>query len=199
MTVAGEHQPHDPKSEVEEWKAQGACAEHDPEVFFPERGADVDAAKRICAGCTVRRDCLVYALTPPVERFGIWGGMSNRERRKLTVAMIEGRSLPPIAYTAEARAAAAARRAPAAPKPEPRPRGRQPQEINHGTPAGYRQHLRRYEIACDECREAHRAKTHDEYLRSKERRAAARQAIDATVVEIGPRRETGRILEGAGR
>lgn len=179
MTSAGEHQPHDPKSEVEEWKAQGACAEHDPEVFFPERGADVDTAKRICAGCTVRRDCLTYALTPPVERFGIWGGMSNRERRKLTVAMIEGRSLPPIAYTAEARTAALVKaneirnggrfvaRAEAAP---PAPKAakvitRNPRPINHGTDGGYRAHLRRGDKACESCLEAHRIQVNDSAAR----------------------------------
>lgn len=193
-----------PKSETEEWKAEGACRDHDPDVFFPDRGEDTDTAKRICAGCTVRRECLTYAITAPRERNGIWGGTSGRERRKLTLASIEGRPLPPIVYTAEAIAATRARQSAAAkarrPAPTPpAPRGRKPQEINHGTAAGYRAHLRRCELACDECREAHRAETRAAYLRSKARRQAEREAIAATVVEIGPRRATGRILEGASR
>lgn len=179
-----------PKSETEEWKAEGACRDHDPDLFFPDRGEDTDTAKRICAACTVRRECLTYALTAPRERNGIWGGTSGRERRKLTLASIEGRPLPPIVYTAEAIAATRARQS-AAP--------RQPKPITHGTNAGYRAHLRRCELACDECREAHRAETRAAYLRSKARRQAEREAIAATVVEIGPRRATGRILEGASR
>lgn len=165
-----------PKSETEEWKAEGACHDHDPDVFFPERGEDVDAAKRICAGCTVRRECLTYALTTPREKFGIWGGLSGRERRTLTLAGLEGRALPPIVYTADATAATRARqseaarnRKAAAPKPAPKVRVLKP--ITHGTPAGYRAHLRRYEIACDPCREAHKAETHAAYLRAKDRRA----------------------------
>lgn len=193
-----------PKSETEEWKTESACRSH-PEVdFFPDRGEDTDAAKRICAGCTVRRECLTYALTTPRERNGIWGGTSGRERRKLTLASIEGCPLPPIVYTAEAIAATRAKQSAAAkargsstPK-APRTVAKRG-EINHGTVAGYRAHLRRYELACDECREAHRAKRHAAYLRSKARRQAEAEAIAATVVEIGPRRATGRILEGASR
>lgn len=197
-----------PKSETEEWKAESACQDHDPDLFFPDRGEDTDTAKRVCAGCTVRRECLTYALTTPRERYGIWGGTSGRERRNLTLASIEGRPLPPIVYAHEALVAARAKQSAAAkarkaPKPmptAPAPRGRKPQEITHGTAAGYRAHLRRYEIACDECREAHRAAMHDYYVRTtKVRRQAEREAIAATVVEIGPRRQTGRILEGATR
>lgn len=204
MTRSGEHQTHKPKSETEEWKLAKACTPEQADVFFPERGADADTAKRICAGCTVRRECLTYALTPPVERYGIWGGTSGNERRRLTVAGITNRPLPPIRYAADAIASMVANRGRnagrftrTAPKPatrKPRPKAEQ---ITHGTNAGYQAHLRRLEIACDECREAHRAKARDEYLRSKARRAADREAIAATVVEIGPRRTTGRILEGA--
>lgn len=194
------YQSFAPKSETEEWKLAKACTPDQGDLFFPERGEDADAAKRICSGCTVRRECLTYALTPPVERLGIWGGTSGRERRRITLASIEGRSLPPIVYGAEARAQARSRAAerrkasrPVAAPPAPR----QPKPIVHGTNAGYRTHLRRYEIACDECREAHRAETAAAYQRRK--RQAEREAIAATVVEIGPRRATGRILEGASR
>ena len=58
------------------------CAQTDPEAFFPEKGGSTRDAKRICDSCEVRSDCLEYALSND-ERFGIWGGLSERERRKL--------------------------------------------------------------------------------------------------------------------
>jgi len=58
------------------------CAETDPEAFFPEKGGSTREAKRICSGCEVRAQCLEYALAHD-ERFGIWGGLSERERRRL--------------------------------------------------------------------------------------------------------------------
>ena len=53
-----------------------------PEAFFPEKGGSTREAKRVCLSCDVRGDCLEYALMND-ERFGIWGGLSERERRKL--------------------------------------------------------------------------------------------------------------------
>lgn len=64
------------------WATEAKCLNADPDVFFPEKGGSTREAKRICAECTVRVDCLEYALEHD-ERFGIWGGMSERERRKL--------------------------------------------------------------------------------------------------------------------
>lgn len=64
------------------WQADGLCAETDPEAFFPERGGSSLEAKRICGECTVRATCLQYALDHD-EQYGIWGGLSQRERRKL--------------------------------------------------------------------------------------------------------------------
>ena len=64
------------------WQAEAVCAETDPELFFPEKGGSTREAKRICAGCDVKTQCLEYALSND-ERFGIWGGLSERERRKL--------------------------------------------------------------------------------------------------------------------
>ena len=58
------------------------CAQTDPEAFFPEKGGSTRDAKRICSSCDVRGECLEYALNND-ERFGIWGGLSERERRKL--------------------------------------------------------------------------------------------------------------------
>jgi WhiB family redox-sensing transcriptional regulator len=68
--------------ETEEWQQRAPCAQTDPESFFPEKGGSVREAKRICAGCEVRAECLEYALAQD-ERFGIWGGLSERERRPL--------------------------------------------------------------------------------------------------------------------
>jgi WhiB family transcriptional regulator, redox-sensing transcriptional regulator len=62
------------------WQDLALCAEVDPEIFFPEKGGDVSAAKRVCFACEVRRDCLQYALDH-AERWGIWGGVSERRRR----------------------------------------------------------------------------------------------------------------------
>ncbi|QEO08609.1 WhiB family transcriptional regulator [Protaetiibacter larvae] len=64
------------------WQTDSLCAQTDPEAFFPEKGGSTRDAKRICSGCSVRAQCLQYALEND-ERFGIWGGLSERERRKL--------------------------------------------------------------------------------------------------------------------
>jgi WhiB family redox-sensing transcriptional regulator len=64
------------------WQERSLCAQTDPEAFFPEKGGSTREAKRICTGCEVRSECLEYALEHD-ERFGIWGGLSERERRKL--------------------------------------------------------------------------------------------------------------------
>ena len=69
-------------TEEQEWQERALCAQTDPEAFFPEKGGSTREAKRICQGCEVRAECLEYALAHD-ERFGIWGGMSERERRKL--------------------------------------------------------------------------------------------------------------------
>lgn len=64
-----------------EWQEQALCAQTDPEAFFPEKGGSTKDAKRICKACAVRDECLEYALEHD-ERFGIWGGLSERERRR---------------------------------------------------------------------------------------------------------------------
>ncbi|HEX2701037.1 MAG TPA: WhiB family transcriptional regulator [Acidimicrobiales bacterium] len=64
------------------WQDQANCMGVDPDLFFPERGASTREAKEVCRGCVVRIDCLEYALDN-AEKFGIWGGMSERERRRL--------------------------------------------------------------------------------------------------------------------
>jgi WhiB family transcriptional regulator, redox-sensing transcriptional regulator len=64
------------------WQERALCAQTDPEAFFPEKGGSTREAKKVCIGCDVRGECLEYALAND-ERFGIWGGLSERERRKL--------------------------------------------------------------------------------------------------------------------
>lgn len=64
------------------WMSQGLCAQTDPEAFYPEKGGSTKEAKAVCRRCPVTTECLEYALNT-VDRFGIWGGLSERERRKL--------------------------------------------------------------------------------------------------------------------
>lgn len=64
------------------WQDLARCAEVDPEIFFPEKGGSVRAAKRVCRSCEVRDACLGFALEND-EKFGIWGGLSERERRRI--------------------------------------------------------------------------------------------------------------------
>jgi WhiB family transcriptional regulator, redox-sensing transcriptional regulator len=64
------------------WQERALCAQTDPESFFPEKGGSTREAKKVCTGCDVKGDCLEYALAHD-ERFGIWGGLSERERRRL--------------------------------------------------------------------------------------------------------------------
>lgn len=72
------------------WQAAALCAQTDPEAHFPEKGGSTRDAKKICNSCDVKDECLEYALDND-ERFGIWGGMSERERRKLKAARNGGR------------------------------------------------------------------------------------------------------------
>jgi len=74
------------------WQRQANCMGVDPDLFFPERGASTREAKEVCRGCVVREDCLEYAITNS-EKFGIWGGLSERERRRIRRARsLAGRS-----------------------------------------------------------------------------------------------------------
>jgi WhiB family redox-sensing transcriptional regulator len=69
------------------WRDDAACLTEDPELFFPigKTGpaiVQVELAKRVCAGCVVRQDCLRWALDAGVDQ-GVWGGLSEDERRSL--------------------------------------------------------------------------------------------------------------------
>ena len=76
QTSAGEHRGE------RRWQDLANCLGVDPDLFFPERGASTKEAKEVCRGCVVREECLEYALANG-EKFGIWGGMSERERRRV--------------------------------------------------------------------------------------------------------------------
>ena len=64
------------------WTMRALCLGADPDVFFPPDGANAYKGKRICAECEVRAECLEYALENG-ERFGIWGGLTYKERLRL--------------------------------------------------------------------------------------------------------------------
>lgn len=65
-----------------EWVLDALCASTDPEAFFPDKAGSSRTGKDVCRRCPVAAECLDYALEHE-ERFGIWGGLSERERRKL--------------------------------------------------------------------------------------------------------------------
>ncbi|WP_432420892.1 WhiB family transcriptional regulator [Nocardia brasiliensis] len=66
-----------------EWAGSGSCAQSDPEEFFPEAGETSLLAVRICGRCEVRESCLEYAMEHS-EVLGIWGGLTRRQRIKLS-------------------------------------------------------------------------------------------------------------------
>ena len=64
------------------WQQHAACRGVGPDVFFPERGADVATAKQLCVACVVRGQCLAASLERS-ERYGIWGGTTDMQRRQV--------------------------------------------------------------------------------------------------------------------
>lgn len=71
-----------PTGSIPEWMARAVCASVDPEIFYPEKGGSTAGAKQVCRACPVKAECLEMALVNN-ERYGIWGGVAERERRKL--------------------------------------------------------------------------------------------------------------------
>jgi WhiB family redox-sensing transcriptional regulator len=71
-----------PTREELRWMDRASCQETDPEAFFPEKGGCTRDAKRVCMACEVRSECLDYALDRD-EKFGIWGGLSERQRKAI--------------------------------------------------------------------------------------------------------------------
>ncbi len=66
---------------IVDWASRGACRASDPDALFVQ-GAAQNRAKTVCLGCPVRTECLADALDNHIE-FGVWGGMTERERRAL--------------------------------------------------------------------------------------------------------------------
>ena len=66
------------------WRERAACRGADLQVFFPGRGEPAEPARRICACCAVRQPCLDYAISHGIVD-GIWGGLTERDRRPLRV------------------------------------------------------------------------------------------------------------------
>ena len=71
------------------WMDEALCAQTDPESFYPEKGGSTREAKQTCEECLVRAECLDWALATD-ERFGIWGGLSERERRAIKKTLEQG-------------------------------------------------------------------------------------------------------------
>jgi WhiB family transcriptional regulator, redox-sensing transcriptional regulator len=76
-----------PPVQDEAWLESAECAGMDPALFFPARGdfRAVDAARAVCSGCPVRSECLAYAISHS-EHYGVWGGTSERQRRRIRAA-----------------------------------------------------------------------------------------------------------------
>lgn len=79
--------PRDGEDDEGDWQERALCARTDPEAFYPEKGGSSREAKRVCMSCEVRTECLDYALEND-ERWGIWGGLSERQRRRVKRAAL---------------------------------------------------------------------------------------------------------------
>lgn len=73
-----------------EWVDEGLCGQTDPEIFFPGKEGSTAPAKRVCAACPVLAECRAWAI--PNEVYGIWGGLSEQERRKARSAARKARA-----------------------------------------------------------------------------------------------------------
>ena len=83
------------------WTEDANCKGSDADIFFPERGASTRKAKAICRACSVQSECLEFAIENS-EKFGIWGGLSERERRRIKrqrVQDTEVRDVGSVSYT----------------------------------------------------------------------------------------------------
>lgn len=70
-----------------DWRERALCAQTDPEEFFPPEGGASRQAKKTCAVCEVRSECLSWALAND-ERYGVWGGLAERERHRLKTGTV---------------------------------------------------------------------------------------------------------------
>lgn len=79
----------------QDWAAHAACTKADPSVFYPGQGQRSRAAKRICMACPVRLDCLTWALRRN-ERYGVWGGLGDSDRRRLRRELLSAQAAESI-------------------------------------------------------------------------------------------------------
>lgn len=79
----------DPAPAPLSWKDYANCLGVNPDLFFPERGESAQPAKAICAGCTVREECLEANFH---EKKGVWGGLDQRQRQSLRAARARARA-----------------------------------------------------------------------------------------------------------
>lgn len=142
------------------WKLDGLCREVDADLFFPEVGTPSRKAKETCFACDVRTECLTYALDNN-ERFGIWGGLNERERRQLRKTTPTPTPKPVATRS---------------PIPRPEHGGGNP-IAPCGTESAYRRHKRYREPIDEACAEGHA-----EWLdQSRERRRKNRNLSKARI------------------
>ena len=110
-----------------EWIDDALCAETgDADRFFPAKGQSVEPAKNVCRLCAARADCAEYALTSPTWLFGVWGGLSENDRRQFR----QERGMAVRVRAADG------------------------SDTKCGTEAGAKRHYRRGEPPCFSCRRA---------------------------------------------
>lgn len=83
IAAPARHIPFDLDLPMRPWEKDAACAETDPEAFFPDVGESTKYAKAICQSCPVRQECLDDALADPHEQWGIRGGKTRLELRAM--------------------------------------------------------------------------------------------------------------------
>lgn len=86
---------------TQSWTSQAACREGDPDALFVT-GAEQNRAKQICVGCPAKLECLADALDNQIE-FGVWGGMTERERRALLRRRSDVTSWRTLLFAAQAK------------------------------------------------------------------------------------------------
>lgn len=134
-----------------EWFAVAACRDMPTGLFYTDRGAGVDEAKAVCASCPVGAECLAYACTPGrLERIGVWGGMSERERRTYRARLRCQQGVGAVVTVAYVK----------------QPDGPATRQMC-GSNAGYMTHRRYHESPCRACKDGH---TRDTVRRKADRR-----------------------------
>jgi len=71
-----------PTEEEQPWSALAACRGFDSAIFFPGQDGNADPALEVCDSCSVKDDCLEYAMETR-QRYGVWGGTTERQRRRI--------------------------------------------------------------------------------------------------------------------